>query len=92
MLTHIDYPSLPDADAELTKDYAARSAREILSDIRANIKLLSAKGMFKSGLYSYLLDLIEEDAMTDNDVKHPSQYNKSANSYSFAFPRLWTTF
>ncbi|KAF8860541.1 hypothetical protein BDZ45DRAFT_741201 [Acephala macrosclerotiorum] len=87
-----DYSSLLDADAGLTKDYAPRSVPELLSDIRANIKLLSAKGIFKSGLYSYLLDLIEEDAtMTDNDARHPSRYEDSANRYRFAFPRLWIT-
>jgi hypothetical protein len=67
MLTYRDYPSPPDPG--LTEDYAHPSVSDLLSLTRTNIKRLSAKGILKSGLYSYLLDLIEEDiTITDSDV------------------------
>jgi hypothetical protein len=67
MLTHIDYPSSPDLG--LTEDYAHLSVSDLLLLTRTNIKRLSAKGILKSGLYSYILDLIEEDiTITDSDV------------------------
>jgi hypothetical protein len=67
LLTLIDYPSLPDPGP--SEDHAHLSVYDFLSLTRTSIKRLSAKGILKSRLYSYLLDLIEEDvSITDNDV------------------------
>lgn len=69
MLTHIDYPCPYPPDPGLTEYSARQSALDLLSSIRTDIRRLSTKGILKSGLYSYLLDLIEEDAtIADNDV------------------------
>ncbi|KAH8651866.1 hypothetical protein BGZ60DRAFT_185445 [Tricladium varicosporioides] len=62
-----DYPSPTDQD--LTEDYDHPSVASLLSLTRTNVKRLTAKGILRSGLYSYLLDLIEEDiTITDSDV------------------------
>jgi hypothetical protein len=67
MLTHIDYLSWPDLG--LSADYAYLSVSDLLSLAKTNIKRLSAKGILKSGLYSYLFDLIKKDIIiTDSDV------------------------
>lgn len=67
MLTHIDYPSSPDPG--LAKDYAQLFFSDLLSLIKTDVKRLVAKGIFKTGLYSYVIDLIEEDiTIANSDV------------------------
>ncbi|KAH8591912.1 hypothetical protein B0O99DRAFT_263742 [Bisporella sp. PMI_857] len=66
-----DYPIPPDPG--FTKDYAL-PVSDLLSLAKINIKRLSAKGILKFGLYSYLLDLIEEDTNSDLFVSPAFMY------------------
>jgi hypothetical protein len=60
ILTNTDWPSSQDQDLRENNDH--QSILDLLALIRVNIKRLREKSIFRSGLYLYLIDLIEEDA------------------------------
>jgi hypothetical protein len=60
ILTNTDCPSSQDQD--LREDDDDQSTIELLALIRTNIKRLRDRSILRSGLYLYLIDLIEEDA------------------------------
>jgi hypothetical protein len=60
ILTSTECPSSQDQGLRESDDY--QSTTDLLAIIRANIKRLQEKSILKSGLYLYLIDLIEEDA------------------------------
>jgi hypothetical protein len=60
ILTNTDCPS--SQDQGLREDDEHQSAIELLALIRTNIKRLRGRSILRSGLYLYLIDLVEEDA------------------------------
>jgi hypothetical protein len=77
-------------DQDLYEDIDDRqSTVALLDSIRINIKRLRKRNILKSDLYSYLIDLIEEDAkIADEDVRILSIRKNAADfiSRSFAQP------
>lgn len=57
---HLEYPLSRDQDS--WQDDDRQSTSELLDLIRDNIKRLRDKGILRTELYSYIIDLIEEDA------------------------------
>lgn len=56
---YVEYPLTRDQDS--WQDDDRQSTSELLDLVRDNIKRLRDKGILRTELYSYIIDLIEED-------------------------------
>lgn len=56
---YVEYPLSRDQDS--WQDDDRQSTSELLDLVRDNIKRLRDKGILRTELYSYIIDLIEED-------------------------------
>lgn len=62
---------IPLQDEELDESDDLLSTLGLLDSIRENIRQLEKNNVLKSGVYSYVIDIIMEDADIHNQVRTP---------------------